>query len=237
MEHAGLDRTILLIYDPAVSDVQWVEAVRVFLSQWSGLQVLLDFIDIPQSGVGQDPFAWYSAAIDVVDIVAIVAGCPYDPSLHVDRDSIYHLTFDLAMELIAARVGRRLQNKEQDVLQHFVVLDEGPVIHPLPAICSSFSRFRLPDQVDELLCFVYGRPRGRRALHGESIKMIYEKIRLRDHSVSRATPTQDAEHVAETRSLLLQDDDSDEIYRSERRQQLDRDFGNMVASVSSVCRA
>ncbi len=74
---SGPPQTLLLVYDPEASDERHLEGVRVFLESVTAgrLRVWLDVVEIPCSG-HQDPLAWYVAAFDAADRVAVWLGAP-----------------------------------------------------------------------------------------------------------------------------------------------------------------
>lgn len=163
-------KTILLVHDSTTSDYSWIEAVKLFLEKWGGFQVLVDFIEIPRSR-HKDPLLWYTESMETADSVAVVApsSCRQLPVAAADdgvvsistdqRSAIYHQTFDLALELLAMRISRRLKLKERDVLEQFVVLlpatDEN-AISSIPDVCTSFSRFLVPEEFTNLISYIAG---------------------------------------------------------------------------------
>lgn len=248
------------MYDPAASDYHFVEALQIFLQRWGGFDVLLDFIEIPRSP-HKDPLIWYSEAMETADVVAVLAP-PADGSVVSlnQRPAIYHHTFDLALELVSTRISRRLNLKERGVLQRFAVLqaDESAV----PEVCSSFARFVVPGQLPKFIRYV-GRSQDRRdsddssnpkrqqgladrliercSEEGEStvmdsFHMIYEHLRERNKSPdvhqARDSIVDDAKHVSERLSLLGSETENEE--RDQRREQLDREFGTAIPSVTAL---
>lgn len=149
-------KTILLVHDSTTSDYSWIEAMKIFLEKWGGFKVFVDFIEIPRSR-HKDPLLWYTESMETADSVAVVS----PPSLPVggasistdQRSAIYHHTFDLALELLAMRISRRLKLKERDVLQQFVVLQTGES-SAIPDVCSSFTRFLVPEEFSNLISYI-----------------------------------------------------------------------------------
>lgn len=247
---------MLLVHDSAASDSLWMEAASIFLRDWGGFDVWLDFLHIPQSQ-HKDPLRWYSEAIKKAEIVAVVVGQAAISSPALDqRSTIYHHTFDLALELIASRISQRLRDKEANVLQHFIVLDANQASHAstsVPNACASFARFRMPHQMPELVNYVYRdrcecskgssiscnltAPSSRSGhIAKESFESIYNRLRHSGSHPANHSPPQthvdDAKHEAESTSLL--DDKADEDYRNQRRERLDNEFGPNVVSISAL---
>lgn len=244
-------KTILLVHDSATSDCCWIEAVRMFLQKFGDFQVLVDFIEIPQSS-HKDPLIWYSETMETVDAVAVVAPPSDARSLSDQRPAIYHHTFDLALELVAMRISRRLKLKQRKVLQHFVVLETNSSV--IPDACSSFARFRIPAQLPNLISYI-GRDsdenhsdktvfadclipdrytRGKESAAIDSFRMFYQHLvqgsNSPDMPVGDCNIVDDANHVAE-RSALLDAANED---RDRRREQLDREFGSGIAGLTTL---
>lgn len=239
---------MLLVHDSASSDSLWMEAASVFLRECGGFDVWLDFLHIPQSE-HKDPLRWYSDAIKKADIVAVVVGEAQPSSPMLDqRSTIYHHTYDLALELIASCISQRLRDKEPNVLRHFIVLETSQAA-PLPNACASFARFRVPRQTAELINYVYrGRcecgkgagipcsvaasPSRNRHVAKESFDAIYNRLRNRESPGAGQSHGQaDGATKVETTSLLQADE---EEYRIQRRERLDEEFGPNVTSVETV---
>lgn len=248
--HATQRKTILLVHDSATSDCCWIEAVRMFLQNWGGFDVLVDFIEIPQSQ-HKDPLIWYSEAMETVDAVAVVSPPADALSLLDQRPAIYHHTFDLALELVAMRISRRLKLKQRKVLQHFVVLETSG--SSVPDACSSFARFRVPAELPNLISYVVRDSdennslkafladclperctRSKESAAIDSFHMFYQHVQQSskspDGQVRDSSIVDDANHVAE-HSALLETTNED---RDRRREQLDREFGSGIASLTTL---
>ena len=194
--------------------------------------------------------------METCDVVAVLSP-PAEPAVSSNQQpAIYHHTFDLALELVSARISRRLNLKERGVLQRFVVLEtEGSAI---PEACSSFTRFTIPGQLPKFIRYV-SRNQDRResddsvkkqgladrliercsedseATVMESFHMIYEHLRENNKSPDvrvQDTIVDDAKHVSERLSLLANETVNGD--RDRRREQLDREFGPIIPSVTAL---
>lgn len=236
-------KTILLVHDSTTSDYSWIEAVKLFLEKWGGFQVLVDFIEIPRSR-HKDPLLWYTESMETADSVAVVApsSCRQLPVAAADdgvvsistdqRSAIYHQTFDLALELLAMRISRRLKLKERDVLEQFVVLlpatDEN-AISSIPDVCTSFSRFLVPEEFTNLISYIAGEDdddssattsragannrsftfadclvgrRDKESTLMDSFRMMHEHLRQRNKSPAHVRPS--AETIDDAQHVELQ---------------------------------
>lgn len=252
-------RTVLLAHDSTASDYSWIEALKLFLEKWGGFEVLVDFVEIPRSR-HKDPLLWYTESMETADWVAVVAPPPPVATTATDqRSPIYRHTFDLALELLAMRISRRLKLKERDVLQQFVVVQ--PEGGSIPDVCSSFSRFRVPQEFANLISYmdqqemdgqhVGGpaanhrssahftdclRPRSRdkESKLMDSFRMIHQHLVQRNQSLAamavRPPTVDDAQHVEEERFSLLNSEDD----RERKRQELDRQFGPAIVRLSDL---
>lgn len=236
-------QTILLVHDPAASDYCWVESVQMFLQRWGSFDVWLDFIDIPQSP-HKDPLIWYSEAMEAADVVAVIAPTADTRPFLEQRSAIYHHTFDLALELVATRISRRLKLQEQGFMKRLVVLETCNSL--IPDICSSFVRFRVPEQLHKLIRYIANNngtaADSRKSLPDcllacceedsdssaiDSFHLIHQHLGQRNKSVQ--VRDYQAKHVSESSSLLAENED-----RDRRRQQLDREFGSAIISVNAL---
>ena len=238
------------MHDPTANDNSWVEAVQIFLRRLGAFEVWVDFSEIPKS-FHKDPLIWYSEAMEMADMVVVLAPMAGSTTLLEQRSTIYHHTFELALELVATRISKRLKLKERNVLQHFVVLETEHCI--VPDLCSSFVRFRAPDQLPKFVRYLSrtGRDKNQNcagvaecfltrcnsyndSAMVESFRAIYENLQRRSHSsdagsedvVTVEYPSRTAEHF----SLL----DKEDKVHDQRRQQLDREFGPAIVSVSAL---
>lgn len=217
-------------------DHHWVEAVRIFLTSLGGLEVWLDRIDIPRRA-DQDPLTWYSIAMEQADIVAVLAG----PKDEGRTQPIYHLTFHLAMELLAARIRQDLTLKKTgSILQQFIVLetDENPA--SAPELCSSFPRFRIPDEADHLIRTFLQQPSPSASIlraclacqpgaADSSFRLIYEeqKKKLDLHPAESSLPAMDSGHVG-----LGKEDEG--VLEEDRRKRFEAQFDSVIVSISSL---
>ncbi|XP_046640113.1 uncharacterized protein LOC124321250 [Daphnia pulicaria] len=246
-------KTVLLAHDSTASDYSWIEALKLFLEKWGGFEVLVDFVEIPRSR-HKDPLLWYTESMETADWVAVVA--PPPPATD-QRSPIYRHTFDLALELLAMRISRRLKLKERDVLQQFVVVQ--PEGGSVPDVCSSFSRFRVPQEFANLISYMdqqemdgqhVGGPAANHPAHFvdclrprsrdnesklmDSFRMIHQHLVQRNQSLAamavRPPTVDDAQHVEEERSSLLNSEDD----RERKRQELDRQFGPAIVRLADL---
>lgn len=254
----GLHRpTVLLVHDPATSDYCWVEAVQIFLQRWGAFDVWLDFIEIPLSP-HKDPLIWYSEAMDSADVVAFIAPSADTSTLSEHRPTIYHHTFQLALELLATRISHRLKQQERGFMKRFVVLETNKSV--IPDVCSSFIRFHVPEQLPKLIryitnnsgtsndggiskkkrnliaCLLERGDKDNKSTVMESFRLIYEHLRQRNKSTKniqiRDALVQDGKNETEY-SCLLENGKANED-RDQRRQQLDREFGPDIVSVTAL---
>ena len=159
----GKRPSVLIVHDASSGDSCQVEAIQLVLDRYGGLDVLVDFNDIPSSR-HKDPLLWYSVAMETADFVAILAPAAQTADT-ADADaenvSIYRHTFHLALELLANRIGRRAKIQKSGFLHELVVLEiptgsaTGSAGSILPDVCSSLTKFSIPDQFPKLIQHIH----------------------------------------------------------------------------------